>query len=210
MTTTAAPPTPPLDPAVTVPIAGLSRASFEYLRDAAHGRKLMSLFGGPARTDGSGFDDIAGLFNLDCKVLDLERDGSHDLCEQHVWDNVLTDIESACGVMMAPPCGTFCLALGKQGGPPPLRSPGRCIKGLPHLTPEQQHKVRIGNLCAERAAQAATKAQSLCIPWAIVNPEWQPGCTSIFELECVRHLINDPDVVFFYYLGSVPIWIRMP
>ena len=164
---------------------------FATLQEAARNRRILYLFSGKSRPlDAQELGDYMGC-TVDC--LDIERDESHDIADQLVWDSVLDSLRSGFyhGVLMSPPCSTFSCSRSRVGGPPPLRGEAApAIYGLPGLKPSQKELVRIGTLLALRSAEAAELCNGLGIPWILETPKLRLKQPSVLKLPEWRSLLE--------------------
>ena len=168
------------------------------------GLRFLLLFSGPA----SRKDSLAnGLRELGAEVdeFDILNDEiNQDLLSEEVWHPVLKDCIDGRydGGGLMPPCSTYSAARrnsGAERGPSRLRGPvGRDRYGLPHLSPADKEKVRIGTLLALRAAEAA-EALHRCrggrgSPWFFETPLPREGVASVFGLDETLKLDDLPSV----------------
>ena len=127
-------------------------------RDAV---KILVLFSGERRTESveECLKKIGDLLNLEVQVVAYDNiyGAEFDLCDDLVWNKVLADIRKNeyDALFSSPPCSTFGCRRD-DGGPPPLRGHegGDCY-GYKNLEPRDQEKVKVGTLCAVRAAAVA-------------------------------------------------------
>jgi len=92
---------------------------------------------------------------------------------------------------MSPPCSTFGCRRA-DGGPAPLRGATvETIYGLKGLTVDEQTRVKLGTLLANRSAEAASIAKSLNIPWVLEQPADQPGRPHMTLLASWAKVVED-------------------
>ena len=123
--------------------------------------------------------------NVEVFALDCLRHESHDLADQHAWDDLCRSARSEHfgGLLGSPPCSTFSVARSRPGGPPPLRGESAPeIYGLPGLTPSQKEQCRIGTLHALRAHEMAQIFDDRSLPWLAETPLIRRGHPSVFKL----------------------------
>ena len=128
----------------------------EQLQKLADGRRILYLYSGPQRD----MDAVAlgQVMQADVHAVDVLRHDSHDMADQHLWDDVRQSFQSRWydASLMSPPCGTFSGARQGPGGPPPLRGEfAPEIYGLRNLRPPDKEAVRCGTLHALRTAELA-------------------------------------------------------
>ena len=162
-------------------------------------RRFLYLYSGPeVREDSLGKFLVAWGVETDMvdkvNVGDLEG----DLADDAVWGRWKAKLHAKVyhGLGASPPCGTFCSARKLQPGPPVLRSKAH-LYGFPkgsfeakRLRPEHFEDIRMGNLLAERAAEAASIMQKLCRPYWIEQPEHADGEPCMFLFESFRKLVQ--------------------
>ena len=150
-----------------------------------HGEKVLYLYSGPAR-----YEDAVALgrvLGLEVLPMDVLRSLTHDLADQHIWDDVVRLAKPGRfdGFLMSPPCLTYSIVMSKPGGPPPLRgeSPPE-IFGFSHLNAKEREQVRLGTLIAERGADIADLADNELdlTPWIAETPKVRRGHPSVFKL----------------------------
>ena len=189
--TTAAPQTHSASPDVpaTLPQA-YSDATSRTSSRAASSRTVLLLFSGPyARPDGvAAFLQRLGLqaVQVDC---DATHGGgtAHDLRDDTFYQSILQRCHDGdfIAVLAAPPCSTFSVARffdriaaavragrdpPKDPGPPPVRTRGAHIAGLPDLSPGRRKEAETANLLVKRTAAILLAASHSGAEWILENP----------------------------------------
>ena len=141
------------------------------VRRQSQGVRLLSLCGGPTRSDG--LDKFVEAWGASIDVYDLELSSDHDLTDEGVWSNIRTAINEGRyhGGGAAPSCGTFCANRGIGPGPRQVRGPlPPELYGLKHLKPEEKELVRLGTCLALRCLEMCTLFHALGFPFWLENP----------------------------------------
>ena len=146
--------------------------------------RLVYLYSGPYRTD-----SVARYLHelgWDCREVDIEAVSEDDLLDDDVWNSILGQIKGNefDGLLASPPCGTFSAARSDaDSGPKQLRgSDYPEILGFKWLDPPSKEQVRIGNILADRAAEAAEQFADAGKPWAVEQPARREGKPSMYKL----------------------------
>ena len=108
-----------------------------------------------------------------------------DLCDDLVWNRLLSEMheDEYDALFSSPPCSTFGCRRD-DGGPPPLRGhEGSDRYGYKNLEPEDQERIRVGTLCAVRAAVAAEVFENANKPWLNEQPRRQEGRPHMYLLD---------------------------
>ena len=164
------------------------------------GKTLLYLYSGPYRAD-SVAEYIRSL-GSDCMEVDIEAKSTMDLLDCDVWQKLLDDIRSGkyFGIFASPPCCTFSVARkGKfDRGPCQLRGADmpQLYKGVAGLTQQEREQIKIGNVLADRAAEAVHWFAVRGYPWAIEQPARREGNPSMFNLPKFELLRRTPDACF--------------
>lgn len=164
------------------------------------GKTLLYLYSGPYRAD-SVAEYIRSL-GSDCMEVDIEAKSTMDLLDCDVWQKLLDDIQSGkyFGIFASPPCSTFSMARkGKfDRGPYQLRGAEmpQLYKGVAGLTQEEREQIKIGNVLADRAAEAVHWFAVRGYPWAIEQPARREGNPSMFNLPKFELLRKTPNACF--------------
>lgn len=149
-------------------------------------RTLLYLYSGPYRPD-----SVAAFLKKmgwQCMEVDIEAIPSMDLLDCDVWDRILRNILSGRydAVFASPPCGTFSMARrgNHDGGPRQLRSDvmPELYKGLKGLSIDETAEVKVGNILADRAAEALHWFAINNKPWALEQPARRDGRPSMLNL----------------------------
>ena len=162
-------------------------------------RRFLYLFSGSdARDDSLGRFLVA--WGIETDMVDKVNAGAvdNDLADDAVWCRWRAKLKAGeyHGMGASPPCGSFCGARKLQPGPPVLRSsayPYGFPKGSPeakHLRPEHFEDIRIGNLLAERAAEAALIMQQLGRPYWVEQPEHEATEPCMFQFHSFQQLVQ--------------------
>lgn len=150
--------------------------------------RVLHLFSGPhGRQDG--FAAHLEKLGWQCDEYDITNGDHEDLSSDNIWSPIIGKIRSGYddAMLAGPPCNTYTNARkADDGGPRPLRSadgPGRY--GLEDLSPEQREQVRLGNLFATRAYEAATLLDKQAKPSIIEQPKLRddPEAVSMYKLD---------------------------
>ena len=166
------------------------------------GLRFLYLFSGPdvATSVGHAVEVLGGA--MEC--YDIAIDKGHDLCDDSLWSKILAELRQGNyhGGIASPPCGSFSACRrqdpGEAPGPAALRSdspPG--IYGLKDAPQEKKEYLRIGTLCAFRAASmveellALSPVAEVALPASIETPERRDGQPSVFKLPEVIILDQD-------------------
>ncbi len=155
-------------------------------------RRLLYLYSGPYRPD-----SVAAFLkkmNWECSEVDIEAVPSMDLLDCDVWDSLLHDIQSGRfdAVFASPPCGTFSMARRgvSDGGPRQLRSDQmpELYKGIKGLSLDEAAEVKVGNILADRAAEALHWFAINNKPWAVEQPARRERRPSMLNLPKFTYL----------------------
>ena len=159
-------------------------------QNTAQTGQVLYLFSGPKR-EIDGFGTFCEANGFACKYVDKEYDGS-DLVDLQVWTDLEATLPEYDGYLLSPPCSTFTPARREgDGGPRPLRTPeGPERYGKKDLKAFEKEKVKIGTLLAKRACDTATHAHEHNKPWALEQPHWREGSTSMFTLDEFQELLR--------------------
>ena len=169
------------------------------------GMQFLYLFSGPdvPESVGHAVEELGGA--MDC--YDITIDKGHDLCDDALWSKILAQLRQGKyqGGIASPPCSSFSACRRQDPGEPPgpaaLRSdspPG--IYGLKDAPPEKKEYIRVGTLCAFRAASMVEEllqlspAAEVPMPVCIETPERRDGQPSVFKLPEVIVLDKDSRV----------------
>ena len=92
--------------------------------------------------------------SLNVQVFMADLENGIDLLDDIAWEARQKKIEDEFDASLwSPPCSTFSAVRELPGGPPPLRgAAGPDLYGFAHLVGPEKEQVRIGTLCACRAA----------------------------------------------------------
>ena len=130
--------------------------------------KLLYLFAGPARKGDA--EEMGRQLGMDVVRYDTQRSKHHHLLDDLIWDGIIKDVEAGVydGVLMAPPCGTFCRALRGEGptGPRSIRTIFKPY-GVKDMSPQEKEAARVGTALALRALDMAGICESRGIPWLV-------------------------------------------
>ena len=129
---------------------------------------MLYLFSGPRRPGHGDMDECCVEKVVKLEALDVIRDESHDLLDDHRWSLIEKRIKEdkfTCN-LSSPPCCTFAPIRGKNTGPRPLRSMQHPY-GLPDLTPDEKKQTREGTACALRALAAAKIFHDKGLPFVV-------------------------------------------
>ena len=162
-------------------------------------RRFLYLYSGDAvREDSLGQFLVA--WGIETDMVDKVNVGAvdSDLADDALWRRWRAKLKDGVyhGLGASPPCGTFCGARKLQPGPPVLRSaahPYGFPKGSPEakrLRPEHFEDIRIGNLLAERAAEAALIMQQLGRPYWVEQPEHPESEPCMFQFRSFQQLVQ--------------------
>jgi hypothetical protein len=161
--------------------------------------KVLHLFSGPAwRTDS--FAAAIAAAGGGCDDVDIVNThlADQDILDDAVWCRIRARIHTGYYdvILGGPECGTFCSARRLRPGPEPLRSPEHPY-GFPKpegrqrgLKPEQFEQIRIGNLFAERMAEAAAIQLEAGRAFIIEQPAPIEGCAHMYEFASFKALIQ--------------------
>ena len=144
---------------------------------------MLYMFAGPRRVGHGDMDECCKEHAVKLEALDVIRDQSHDLLDDHRWAIVekrIKDGQYSCN-LSAPPCCTFSPIRGKRNGPRPLRSIQHPY-GLPDLTPDEKKQTREGTACALRALTAAKLFNEMGLPFVVETSGKYEGVLNLFEL----------------------------
>lgn len=133
--------------------------------------------------------------------LDICRSSKHDLTLPSVLERWKARIQRGIFsvVLASPPCNTFSRAtFSGKPGPRPVRDFNH-PKGLPHLTTEEFHKVRLGNLLVEHTCLLLTAQLQAGGYILLEHPEDLGACpkgvpASIWQWPEVKALLKHPQV----------------
>ena len=122
-----------------------------------------SIFAGPEREGDA--EQVGKEIGMDVVCFDILRSKHHNLLDDLIWGGIGTDVEAGVydGVLMAPPCGTFCRARRGIEGPRAIRTTGKPY-GIKDITPQEKEAARIGTSLALRSLAMARICESLLIP----------------------------------------------
>ena len=74
------------------------------------GLRLLYLYSGPERLMDATV--LAKVIGVDLHAVDILRDDTHDMADQHLWQDTFRSFQSKWyhGALMSPPCGSFSVA----------------------------------------------------------------------------------------------------
>ena len=159
---------------------------------------LLYLYSGPYRHDS--VSRYLQEHGWDCREVDIEAKTEDDLLDDDVWNTILDQIKRGVydGYLASPPCGTFSAArTDADFGPKQLRGAEVPeIFGLKELEPRDKEAVKVGNILADRAAEAAEWFADNSKPWAVEQPARREGKPSMFKLPRFVQLANRRQACF--------------
>ena len=84
---------------------GGKRYTLDDIRQLCHGLRIVYLFSGGYRD--ADFQHWCQLLGGEASLVDLQRDPSHDMLDEHSWRRIASTLDQHDGGLFSPPCNTF-------------------------------------------------------------------------------------------------------
>jgi hypothetical protein len=169
---------------------------------------LLYLFSGMTGLQGSfaqACDEVAAKIGVIVHVEEfdtLNDPSSQNIVDDEIWIGIKKKISAKhySGGLMSPPCDSFGCRRSDEFGAGPLRDcAGAGLYGRKCNTPDEKAKIRVANLLACRAAEAASLFSVIERPWICEQPSKKDGRPHMFDLQqwvAVTALAGVSDSVF--------------